>query len=471
MSHRRLIRGTIFTIIGLAMYGSTGFVFNVVVGRFYGPDVLGEVNTALSTALLLSYFVSTGFPGAIAKYISEYRGRNRNNVSNLILKISIMYSTLILMFITILVIIFSRNISSLLNVPYGTFILAAPIIFFYGMYMVFKMTYYGFGKIEKYFRNEIYSDSIFFISLGIIVFTDSKYGIFIPFLLMYICFIFSSILFFRKNIFSPRMEVKSIKNLKKMFFMYVGISFIGTFSSMARKNLSFIISSYYLSSVNVGYLSAAFSISTIFYLFPNAISRVIMPEFSYAFGKKDINYLVKLLNKATEYLVIFSTLLIAIGIIFADYLIQLFYSGEYVSSVIILQILLLSFWISIVGRPAISVLSGTKYVHIPNAAGLVGLMVSLGVWICIIPVWGVIGTVLGYFAGIFINIVLILIYAKHYYSLKCNIIFMNFSFLLFLLILIIIDKYLYLPIIIIALILYIFYHKKYIIVFLRSALP
>ncbi len=437
---RRIFRDTLLTIVAMVIFGSTNFIFNVVIGRFYGSEILGEISAALSTSLLLSYFVATGFPTATSKYISEYLGKNKENEANYIFKLSLKYAIITSIIITCIAFVFLDHITSIFDISEHFFLLSLPVISLYGVYMILKMTYYGYRSVKKYFKNEIISDSVFFASLGIIIFFKNLYFVYTPYILLYLIFIILSITFFRKKFKTERISNK--KNLQKAFFTYAGIAFIGTFSSMAMRNLSIMMSSMYLPKSDVGFLSAALSVSTIFFLFPNALNRILLPEFSYTFGKGDKEKLTKLLNKSTEYVSFFVTLVNSLGIIFAPIIIDFFYSSEFADSVILLQILLFSYWFTMVARPAVAVLSGTKYVHIPNIGGVLGLFSAICGWIFLIPTFGIIGTAIGYLLGIAVNTLVIVIFAHKYYGLRYQILCMHFIFILFILL---IGLYEYLP--------------------------
>jgi len=394
MSQQRLIKDTLLTLITLVIFGSTNFIFNVVVGRVYGSAYLGLVSTALSTSLLLSYVVSTSFPGAVSKYVSEYLGRKREKDADYVFKLALKYGLIIASIMTLFALIFSDFLCSLFNMSKEVFLLSVPLIILYGLYMILKMAYYGYRNVKKYFHNEIVADSLFFITLTLLIIFHWKAYIFLPYIALYSFFILSALHFFRHRLKS--LPSSGSAEISKKFFTFAGISFVGTFSSMSMRSLSIMISSAYVSPSEVGYLSAAFSLSAIFFLFPNAIGRVLMPEFSYTYGEGDKEKMVRLLNKSTEYLAVFVTIINALGIIFAGLLVWIFFGNEFFTSVLLLQLALFLYWPSMVGRSVLSILSGTRYVHIPNIISVFGLLFSLLLWILLIPMWGVVGTMVGY---------------------------------------------------------------------------
>jgi len=427
MTHRKLVRDTFLTVITLITFGSTNFLFNVAIGRFFGSDFLGKVSTALSTSLLIGYIVSTSIPSAVAKYISECLGNDEDKKANYVMWMSLIYAILVGGFATSFTIVFAPSISDFFKIPSDIFLLFTPIILLYGLYMVLKMAYYGYRRADLYFKKEIFSDVLFFIVLAAIIFFKLKNYTFAPYIVLYSSFILLSIPFIRGKIKYKFAD----KQIKRKFFAFAGISFLGTFSSMAMRSLAIMLSSIYVPPNEVGYLSAAFSISAIFFLFPNAMGRVFMPEFSYHFGKGNKGEIIKLLNSSTDYLGIMVTIVNGLGIIFAPFIVKLFYSEEFLPSALILQILLFGFWFTMLGRPAVSVLSGTKYIHIPNIGGILGLSFAIFSWWFLIPTNGILGTVIGYVGGVIITMSYILYHAKKQYGLNIyNILIHFFVFVL-----------------------------------------
>ena len=189
---------------------------------------------------------------------------------------------------------------------------------------------------------------------------------------------------------------------------------------MARRSLVIVISNNYLSNQLIGYISAALYTSTIFLLFSNAFMLVIFPEFSYRFGMGDESYIRKLLNNSTLYISSIMSLIIGLAIVLSRDLIVFFYTEDYVDAAPLLQLLLASFWVNILATPSISVLSATRYVHIPNLSGIAGLVLSIVIWIFLIPIVGAQGAVIGYLMGSILMSIIPLLFAIRYFNLSLD---------------------------------------------------
>ena len=63
-----------------------------------------------------------------------------------------------------------------------------------------------------------------------------------------------------------------------------------------------------------------------------------------------------------------------------------------------------SVFIRIVSIPFVSFLSGTKYIIYPNIGGIIILIISVLLWILLVPDYKLIGIAIGYTSGILVGI-------------------------------------------------------------------
>ena len=106
MLKSRLFKNSIYTIAALACVGLVPFLFNILVARTFGKDVLGEVNIALSFSLIITLFVTNYFGTAGNKFLAEYRGRNYLEPFKFILFsiliIPVLFLTIIVLFLIVI---------------------------------------------------------------------------------------------------------------------------------------------------------------------------------------------------------------------------------------------------------------------------------------------------------------------------------------------------------------------------------
>jgi O-antigen/teichoic acid export membrane protein len=96
---------------------------------------------------------------------------------------------------------------------------------------------------------------------------------------------------------------------------------------------------------------------------------------------------------------------------------QLLFGSEYASASLTLQILILSACTTILAVPAGNSLSGTRYVKIPNVAGVLGLVSCLVLWPFLIPKYGIVGTAAGFLVSTIVTSSIQLYYAWRHFNL------------------------------------------------------
>ena len=196
------------------------------------------------------------------------------------------------------------------------------------------------------------------------------------------------------------------------------IALIGTMASMSKAYIANIFTGIYLSTEQVGFYSAAVSITAILLYSPTIMGRVLLPTMSSSYGEGDACAIRKLLAVATLWLSLISLFLGFIFIILSEEILVILFKPAFSEATLSLQMLILGLCLSTIIVPSVSALSGTKFVKIPNSAGVIGLFVSLALWPILIPRFGINGTAIGYIAGSACTSIIILYYATKYYDLS-----------------------------------------------------
>ena len=414
-----IFKNTILTIVALIFLGSTNLVFNILIAKEFDAATLGSLNLVISTALLLSLAVATGFGPAATKYLAEYLGKRDSNSAKSSFQISFKFVFVLSALLFLFAVILSEPVSNIIGVERKLFLFATPLIPLYAFYELYKNSYYGVNSVGKYLRNEVISDVTFFVVLGIVIFY-LRCWLILPFILLYLVFtVLSTADFF---CYLKPVKVKQ-KGITKSIVAFASISFVGTFASMSRMRLSMVLSGVYVSAEHVGYYAAAYSFLTALYLIPRAMSLTLFPSFSYHYGKNDSSSITRMLNQSTKWLTIIILLLGGITIFLSKNILQILFGSEYAGASLTLQILILSACSTIVDIPAVNSLSGTKYVKIPNIAGVLGLISCLVLWPFLIPKYGIVGTAAGFLISTVVTSSIPLYYAQKYFNLNLK----NFS--------------------------------------------
>ena len=400
-----LIKNSLITFVALSAFGGSQLIFNIFVGKFFGPEFLGESLLVINTSFLISFFLTSGLVPSGTKYVSESLGQKNLKKSKEFFSISFFICFALLFLAILIVLLFGKNVINILNIKESLLIPFTIIFIFYTFYIFFRGMFYSFNKILEYTIMEVISNFIFLIMLAYVLITRNN--LLLPYIIIYPIFSFISILILKKFI------VKSFskKNFKKII-EYSLISFIGTFSSQARIRLSILFPSFFLPLQLIGYFGAAFTFLNLFYYLPRTFSMVINPLISFSYGQKNKKNIKKIFGLTYKYLIIYSFIIMGCTIIVSEYILKLFFGETYEVVKIPLQILCISVILTIISSPALSTLSGTKYVSIPNISSLTGLFLSIISWIILIPKLGLIGISLGFLAGTTIEAIIPLYFVR-----------------------------------------------------------
>ncbi len=406
--HKQLIKNSKITLIALFFVGITQLIFNVAIARFFNPTILGEVNLALSTAILFSVIVSSGLNPANNKFVAEYLGRKKQEKIKHIFSFSLFTTIIFSILITIILILLKENIMNLFNIT-SYYLISLPIILLYSLYLLLKGMFYGTNQIKDYFKIEIISRIIFFISLMFVIITKSYF--LLPFIVIYLLFVMLSL---------PKLKEYITFNFKdkiiKKVIKYAVIAFVGTFSSLARTRLSIIIPAIFLAKSEIGLFSVAFSLLTLFYFLLRAITLVMTPLISFKYGEDNKKDILNVLNLSNKYLTLCTILFSALTIILSKFILGLLFGQEYLVATTTLQILSLSALFTVIATPSVNTLSATKYVHIPSITGVLGLVLSILSWILLVPRYHLVGIAIGFLIGSVVNALIPIYYAKKHFK-------------------------------------------------------
>ena len=397
----QLIKNTILTLASLAALGVVRLVYNMVVGKSFGAAVLGDMNLVLSSAIFFSLIATSGFGPAAAKFVSEALGRSDGELAKKVYTFTLCMVVAVA-FSLILVILLGWVIFDAGSVKDENMRYLLVLIPLYAVYVLNKRAYYGFDHVRKYLKAELIADTFFFISLAAVIFTRSY--LILPFIVMYIAYFIISMLDLRRYLTTPRMVRPAAS--------FAVISLIGTFASSSRYHLSIILNGFFLSKEFIGYYAAAFSALSILYFVPKAVSFVIFPSFSYRFGSEKMDEVQDLLAVSSRLLLIFSTFLCGAVILLGTELLPILFNAEFSQAKLAFQVLVIGIFFEIIAMPSVNSLSATRYVKIPNVAGVVGFLVSIGSWWFLIPNYGIEGTAVGYLAGSLTSAMISIVYSR-----------------------------------------------------------
>lgn len=406
-----ILKYTTLTSVALLFIGFNQIIYNIIIGKSFGSGILGQINLALSIAMLISLTVSSILEPSATKFLSEYLAKKDEAAIRYIFiqlqKWALIGSALLI----ISALITQKYLNYKLHILEDLYLISLFLIVLIIFHHLYRGCFYGLYDVENYFKFEIISSLSFILALGS-VYILGKYFLF-PYLIYYCLFSLLSVHALLDHFKQDHYHI----NLSRSILEYGAVAMIGTLASTSRAYVATIATGFYMPPDQVGFYSATVSITAALLYAPGVIDRVLLPSFSYSHGKEDTYTVRTLIEQATAGLSIVALFMGGIFIILGRDLLMVLFTPEFSAATFSLQMLVLGVCMYAVSLPSASALSGTQYVKIPNLANLAGLLVSLALWTYLIPRFGIDGTALGYVVGAFVSSIIPMYYAKMYYNI------------------------------------------------------
>ncbi|MFZ7114225.1 MAG: MATE family efflux transporter [Bacteroidota bacterium] len=403
--YNELIRTSFLALLVRMIGVSTGFFVTLLTSRFFGADALGLVSICIAILSFASVFGKLGLDVALMKYVAEFAGKNDfgsiKSVYISALKVILPVSFLISLILYFLSGYFAENV---LHKPYLIELLKVnawltlPLV----LILVNSECIRGLKKIKAYTFFQTVSVSLFAMCLLFIIsFIDTSREIptYVQFLSIALTGFLSLLIWFYYSRFFMETSKKVfpvvtlMKTSSSMFFttlMQLIMSWAGTLILAAHNSES-----------DVGVYNALIRISVFTNITILAINSLAMPRFAEAFalGKLDV---LKTHAKEVSRLIFITSIPIFILLSFFPEWILSVFGKEFPGNEPALYILLAGqFIVAFTGLPS-QILNMTGRQHILRNIAVFSAIVNVVACVVLVPLYGIIGTCIAQFMGIFV---------------------------------------------------------------------
>jgi O-antigen/teichoic acid export membrane protein len=335
LSKSKTAKDTYLVFVGNGLAGFIGMILMIVISRFLGPASFGAFSVSFSIFMLLSKFGDMGLNFAMVKNISQSRAKKEHSriekIFNTVFWSKIAISGLIailgFVFLNKLALnYFGSSVYSLAN----KYLLVLFIFFiFYDLVRVYFESQKEFFKsVSMYF----FSNLLKLVLVVIVILLLPLLSHFLIYIYVFAPFIVG-VIFFKKSKLriKPSFDKKEFKDLLK-FSSWMAVSVI--FAAIGE-NLNVFMVSAKLSAFDTGIYSAAEKFILPFYIFAGALGTVFIPRASEFLELKHIKSFIKKISILQLVLLFACLLLIPLAVF-----LPLILGQSYLSSVIVLQILI-----------------------------------------------------------------------------------------------------------------------------------
>ena len=84
-----LAKSSLWVFVGIILSKILGYVYRIIVARYYGPEVYGLLVLSLTIIGWFALFFLLGFDTGVLRYLSIYSGKKKDNKVSYIMKFSL----------------------------------------------------------------------------------------------------------------------------------------------------------------------------------------------------------------------------------------------------------------------------------------------------------------------------------------------------------------------------------------------
>jgi len=392
------------------------FLQKPIMARYLGPDGLGLFSMTTMIMGIAELVLLLGIDGALIKFVAEHK-ENEGKVSSLTSS-AFITASIIGVISSLTLFLLSDTIASIFDMPLlSTLIKIYAIIFTFsllsGIITSFlsglrEMRYNAFLRILRASFAMIFIVALLMAGFGpegaiigtsLAIFAEVSVGLF--FVTKFTSFTLSEYKENTKTLASFGSRLVGA-NMIGQIYQYVDVMMIG----------------YFLNATEVGYYSVAISFSRFFWLVPRALATVAYPTISEYWAKDNIRAISKLVDKSTKYtacILVFGGMAI---VFFAEDVITILFTSEFLPAVIPLGILTFGTVISGIFRSVGGIFAGIEKVELVLRISAIGAVMAILLNLLLIPTLGLIGAALATTAVYILNATLTVYYLRRSISLS-----------------------------------------------------
>ncbi len=343
-----LAKTSLIVFVGVALSKVLGYIYRIVVARYFGPEIYGIFSLALMVLGWFVVFSSLGLSEGVLRYISLYRGENKDKKIRYVFKFSLTILTISSITAGILLFFLSNIIAiKIFHAPdlilfLRLFSILVPLtVLFYPLLSTIR----AFEKISSFsFIYNILQNivKVAFLALFVLIGLNSNSIIY-----SYILGIFSMLIagFYVCKYKIPGLFLKS--NLKKqekseisknLFSYSLPLLFYGAISSIFYWVDSFFLG-VFKTAEQVGFYNAAIPIALLLGIVPELFAQLFFPLITKEYSRKKMDLIKELSQQLGKWIFILNLPVFILIILFPGAVINLLFGAEYLVASEALRIL------------------------------------------------------------------------------------------------------------------------------------
>ncbi|MCZ2403925.1 lipopolysaccharide biosynthesis protein [Paenarthrobacter sp. Z7-10] len=374
-------------LLGSASQGGVRFLYSVLIGRILGLAVLNTVNSAISVALLLSLLWPTSSGQAATRFVAQMRGAGRPDQASAVANY---LGRRMLGTAVVLALAAVGFCLGILHTDLWTALCTGLLLLGYAGWSFARGVQYGANQIARAAAWDI-AGSVFSVGMLLLVLLLRwEPVVLLPLALGYGIY---AIICWPKPSAVP-VDQTLVGDMNR----FVGYGVLGTLSSTGLLQLSMIAAHLAGSAIQAGLYATALSLATPATMLARTLSQVIFPIMAEAGGRGDARGLRGQTDTMTRGLIVVMVPIFGALSLASDAVLYICYGERFLGARYLLPILLMAVMFTTMPIASVNRLNsvGVKGARFVSGTAAAGLLLSVALWLILIPGLGVMGIAVGY---------------------------------------------------------------------------
>ncbi|WP_020574961.1 lipopolysaccharide biosynthesis protein [Actinopolymorpha alba] len=402
----RLVRGTLWSMLGIAALGLTRLIYTALVGRTSDPSRLAEINSQISLAFLATFATAAATGAGAAKFLPLTMARSGPAAASAVRRTLTRWTVVATCAVVVLIGVLGRWLLPDAALPDLVWVCALTAA--YGAYSYSKSVLYGYHLPGRYAVLEVFSDAaILVLALAAIWWLPDL--LLAPLVIGYAAFAVAAA---RST---PRDRPGPMPELGRELPGFVAYTALGIAAGQGFFQVSMVVARHAASGQDAGAYAAAMSLITPAFFLPRAMALAFFPAAAEAVGRDDTPALARHTDVVTRLLALTMLPAFALAAMLGGLALRLVFGPAYAGGGAVFAVLVLAVFLYVVAVPSVNVLSAHELAlaRIPPLASTVGVVAGTVVWLTLGSRLGAVGVAAGYLAGMLIQAGVPLVVAFH----------------------------------------------------------
>ncbi|GAA2757486.1 lipopolysaccharide biosynthesis protein [Actinopolymorpha rutila] len=396
----RLVRGTLWSMLGIAALGVTRLVYTALIGRTGDPARLAAVNSQVSLAFLATFATAAATGAGAAKFLPLTAARSGPAAAAAVRRRLTRWTVAATVAVVVALTGFGQVF--LPDADRADVAWVCALVTAYGAYSYTKSVLYGHHLPHRYAVLEVAADLVILVLTVAVVWwvPDRLPGqapglLLAPLVVGYAAFAVAA----ARSV--PRVRPGELPALRGELGGFVAYTAVGIAAGQGFFQVSMIVARHATSDAAAGAYAAAMSLVGPAFFLPRAMGMAFFPAAAEAVGRGDQAALARHTDLVTRLLLLTTLPAFGLAAMLGGPVLGLVFGPAYADGGPAFAVLVLAVFWYVVAVPSVNVLSAQNLTlaRIPPLASAGGVVVGVATWLAVGTHWGAVGVAAGYLAG------------------------------------------------------------------------